>query len=88
VILEALVFVVALVVGGSALFALGIMVGERREAEKSVEGIWDTAILLGSYGEQLRQKSRETGIPVHELAKIELPQRRDRACPVCGLDTP
>lgn len=83
-ILEAIVFVVALVAGGSALFALGIMVGERREAEKSVEGIWDTAILLGSYGEQLRQKSRETGIPVHELAKVELPQRRDGACPVCG----
>lgn len=85
---EAVVFVVALLAGGIALYWIGRMAGwEEGAAEgamNAVEEVWDTAILLGSYGEQLRQKSRETGIPVHERAKIELPQRPDGRCPVCG----
>lgn len=85
---EAIVFVAALLAGGIALYWIGRMAGWQEgvtdAAESAVEEVWDTAVLLGSYGEYLRQQSRDTGIPVHELAGCTLPPRAAGPCPLCG----
>lgn len=85
---EAIAYAAALLVGAPALYWIGRMAGREEgaaeAAESVVEEVWDTAVLLGSYGEYLRQQSEDTGIPVHELAGCTMPPRPAGPCPLCG----
>ncbi len=77
-------WIVATALFNVLFFFWGIRHGRERSVDTAVDQVWDTAVLLGSYGERLREQSRQTGIPVHMLVGLDLPQPPPGPCPFCG----
>lgn len=71
-------------------FVLGRWVAQPLEPEvdwdPEDEAVWRTAVMLGAYGERLREESRQTGVPVLDLVGVHLPPPPPGPCPLCGVE--
>lgn len=70
---------------GALLYLAGFYLGRGSVEIVSEEEVWDTAVLLGAYGERLRTEAEALGVTVSELAGFDPRDPADR-CKLCERD--